>query len=159
MSMIHVALIEDDADDQFFITSALNETAKNLVINTFSNGKDFLEHIKADEKFPDIVLTDIRMPLVSGFEVIRALRQNPKTKEIPVMVISTSSDDEDVQLALSLGANDYFVKPITLTEYCDITTRILKNFNDAVLPFSQKIQDLFRMLKRFLNRKLVVSFR
>jgi CheY-like chemotaxis protein len=64
----------------------------------------------ATESPPGLIIIDIMMPGVTGFEVLRALRSDPRTREVPIVVYSALNEPEFIELALSLGANDYWVK-------------------------------------------------
>lgn len=126
MKKLSIAVVEDDSDDRYFIELGLKKLEKDFIVRSFSNAMEFFAFLKTDLDLPDIILTDIRMPLVSGFDVLQKLKKEAATRSIPVFVLSTSSDEEDQQLAKELGAADYFVKPSTLEEYEDIGTRITK---------------------------------
>jgi CheY-like chemotaxis protein len=130
---LSVAVVEDDADDREFICAALREAATNLKIATFNNGADFIKHISADKALPQFVITDIRMPLVSGFELIRTLKSDERCAGIPVVVLSTSDNPDDVSKAKELGAAEYYVKPYSMEEYCDVIAKMLNdNFGDGI---------------------------
>lgn len=68
---------------------------------------------KANESNPDLVLLDLRLPKMNGFLVLEALKSNAATEEIPVIILSALSEEDDVQKAISLGAEDFLVKPIS----------------------------------------------
>ncbi len=72
------------------------------------NGEEGLERIKADK--PTLILLDIMMPKMTGIDVLRVIKSNPETKNIPVIVLTNLSGDQDVQLALELGAVKFIVK-------------------------------------------------
>lgn len=73
--------------------------------------KDGEETIAAIEKTPfDLVLLDLLMPKIDGFEVLKEVKSNPELKDIPIMVLSNLGGDEDIKKAMALGADDYYVK-------------------------------------------------
>jgi DNA-binding response OmpR family regulator len=77
---------------------------------------------------PDIILLDIMMPLMTGFEVLAALKKDPVTKDIPVIIITAQTREEDVIKGLELGASDYILKPFSLIELmARIKTALLRN--------------------------------
>ena len=84
----------------------------NFKLRTAANGQQALDAV-AQEK-PDLILLDLMMPGIDGFEVIRRLRENPETADIRIVILSALNSNEDVVKGFSLGANDYIVKPIIM---------------------------------------------
>lgn len=74
------------------------------------DGKDALDKIKSSETNPDIVLLDIMMPKMSGFDVLKNIKDDPKTKDIPVIILSNLAGKEDAEKGLKMGAVSYLVK-------------------------------------------------
>jgi two-component system, response regulator len=129
-SRLSVSVVEDDPDDREFICAALEDTSSNLNIAAYKSGSEFLKYLSATSQPPQLVLTDIRMPVVSGFDVIRAVKSDARHKHIPVVVISTSANPEDMSAAKELGASGYYVKPFSMQEYSNITSKILSDLQD-----------------------------
>ncbi len=77
-------------------------------VKTCTNGEEALDSIKSD-KF-DLVLLDLLMPKKNGFEVLQDVRSNPAYKDLPIIVLSSLGNDDDIKQALFLGATDYYVK-------------------------------------------------
>lgn len=147
MTKTRIAIVEDDSDDREFISMAL-ENAHDLEVNMFPTANDFLRFMKDALNFPHLVITDLRMPIISGFDVIRILKEDQKTRDIPVVVLSTSSNKEDINRAIQLGASAFYVKPYNLTEYQNITQAIVQNFHKNILNFSgflKKTVQIFRL--------------
>ena len=138
-----MAIVEDDADDREFITSALKKFPDDLQISVFHSGFDFMNELTTQQCFPDLVVTDLRMPLMSGFEVISGVKSNEVTKNIPVVVFSTSGNEEDISRAKQLGASAYYVKPFSIEEYFEITSKIISSFNANALQFVYNILHQF----------------
>ena len=84
----------------------------NFKLRTAANGQQALDAV-AEEK-PDLILLDLMMPGIDGFEVIRRLRENPQTADIRIVILSALNSNEDVVKGFNLGANDYIVKPIIM---------------------------------------------
>lgn len=139
-----IAIVEDDQDDQEFISTSLYRNSTGCEVKTFSGGQSFFSFISAAERLPDLIITDLRMPLVSGFDVIRFVKNHPKTKDIKIVVLSTSSSDEDIKKAKNLGAQAYYVKPHSLKEYAQIADQIISNLNENLLSFSMAIAEFIR---------------
>lgn len=96
-------------------------TKFNFKLRTANNGKAALEEV-AKEK-PDLILLDLMMPVMDGFEVIRTLRDNPETADIQIVILSALNSSEDIVKGFNLGANDFITKPIIMEKLvnCVIT--------------------------------------
>ncbi|RYG10250.1 MAG: response regulator, partial [Burkholderiales bacterium] len=103
-------LVVDDTPDNLFLMSALLEDDYELA--TASGGAEALE-IAQSPKPPELILLDIMMPVMDGYEVMRRLRQNPATASIPVIFLTALTSIEEEQFGLDLGAVDYITKPIS----------------------------------------------
>ncbi|MBR3291494.1 MAG: response regulator [Bacteroidales bacterium] len=84
----------------------------NFTLRTASNGQQALDAVAAQK--PDLILLDLMMPGIDGFEVIRRLRANPDTADIQIIILSALNSNEDVVKGFSMGANDFIMKPIIL---------------------------------------------
>lgn len=93
----------------------------NFKLRTAANGQEALDAVAAQK--PDLILLDLMMPGIDGFEVIRQLRSNPDTANIRIVILSALNSNEDVVRGFSLGADDYIVKPIIMEKLlsCVIT--------------------------------------
>jgi putative two-component system response regulator len=129
---------------------------ENYSIMAAMNGKIALE--MAEEKKPDLILLDIMMPEMSGFEVCERLKSNPETQTIPIIFITAKTDPEDIVKGFKLGAVDYVSKPFN---YAELSARIkthteLKmlqtNLELAVVDRTQKLHDALNELKIIHNQ-------
>ena len=103
-------LVVDDTEDNLFLMTSLLEDKYELMLA--SSGKDALAIIMSQAP-PDLILLDIMMPEMDGYEVLRRIRQHPPTVNIPVIFLTALSTMEEEQLGLDLGAVDYITKPIS----------------------------------------------
>lgn len=103
-----ILLIEDDADDRYFFTDALSEMHSTATYNIAVNGKEALEWLKTSVTLPDLIFTDINMPVMGGIECLTAIRNNPRTQNIPVVILSSAS--EQAEPARQLGAKAFIKK-------------------------------------------------
>ena len=116
-------LIVDDCDfDRLMISRALVKKQGNIEIYEAESGLDALEQVT--KLSPDLILLDVRMPGMDGFEVLSELRRDPKLMHSPVVMLSGSCDLRDKEMAASCGANAYFVKPSNLKSYNDIAEQL-----------------------------------
>ncbi len=104
------------AEDQAHIRALIEFKLKNngYRVVTAEDGEQALQ--KAKELLPDMILLDVMMPLMTGFEVLAALKKIPETKEIPVLLVTAQSSESEVLKGLEMGAEDYITKPFSPNE-------------------------------------------
>ncbi|MDQ2657033.1 MAG: response regulator [Bacteroidota bacterium] len=122
---IEILLVEDNPSDAELTIRALRK--KNLAnrLIHLKNGAEALDFIFArgtytgrdPMKVPKVILLDLKMPKVNGLEVLAALRGDEKTKRIPVVVLTSSNEDPDVDACYALGVNSYIVKPVDFDNF------------------------------------------
>lgn len=112
---VKIMLVEDNPDDVAFTKRVLryNRLDRNLVLA--ADGKEALaalERLAEEEKLPDLILLDINLPDISGIDLLTRIKQNPRFRHIPVVILTGSNVDGDIQRSYDLGASTYLVKPI-----------------------------------------------
>ncbi len=106
--MHKIVMVVDDSDSiRKFLMFALR--ARGLKVITATDGMDALE--KLPNENVDLIITDLNMPNMDGFELLKTIRENENFKELPVIILSSLSDEKDIERGLKLGANSYLVKP------------------------------------------------
>jgi CheY-like chemotaxis protein len=126
-----IVVIEDNPGDIRLLKEAFNETAMPRDIVSITDGEtaiDFLIHsfVTADCPSPDLIILDLNLPGKSGHEILTEIKSNPILKHIPVIILSSSKDQEDVTKAYNNRANCYITKPIDLAGYM----QVIKSIND-----------------------------
>ena len=114
-----ILLAEDDPNDAKLVGIALQRSISGIPVFLVNDGCQLISYLKGEGRyadrrtypFPDLVLLDLKMPRMDGFEVLRWLRQQPILKRLPVIVLTNSSRECDADLAYEVGANSYVVKP------------------------------------------------
>ena len=104
-----IFLIEDDKDDQFFFTECIEKIQNATLFDVANNGRQALDKLEKSPSLPDIIFMDINMPLMNGLECLKEIIKNPRTKSIPVVMLST--DTGQAELTHILGAKAFIKKP------------------------------------------------
>lgn len=112
--MEHTVLVVDDSPTIVkFVSFSLKNRGFNVL--TAKDGMDAIEKISTHESQVDLVITDLNMPNVDGYELISTLRKNTKYQEIPIIILSSEEEEEDKQKGIDAGASSYLVKPFKST--------------------------------------------
>lgn len=106
---------DDDAEDLEFFTEVTSAMGDHLNIVTQNNGKKLLHDLKNPPPNPHIVFLDLNMPGFSGFDVLQQLRSSIEYKNLPIVIFSTSSDEQTIAKSMELGASFYISKPTDYT--------------------------------------------
>ncbi len=120
MSSRLILLVEDNDDDRLLTLRALREHRVANEVVVAEDGAQALELLfgpMALPELPQLVLLDLKLPRVDGLEVLRRIRADPRTRELPVVVLTTSRLDRDIVDSYSLGANAYVCKPVEFGEF------------------------------------------
>ncbi len=118
----NVLIVDDEPHIVNLIKLSLNKDKYN-VTGAYS-GREALMHM--DKQLPDLVVLDLMMPGVNGYEICKALRENPKTRDVPVLILSAKGQMNDKLHAIDVGADDYMTKPFDPME---LVKRIKLNLN------------------------------
>jgi two-component system, chemotaxis family, response regulator Rcp1 len=122
---VEVLLVEDSAEEAELTMDTLREgRIRNLRVHWVENGEEamaFLRHQgpHADAPRPDLILLDLHMPRMGGLEVLAEVKEHPELKRIPVVVMTSSSQEKDVLAAYSRHANCYITKPINIDDFME----------------------------------------
>jgi two-component system, response regulator len=126
-----ILLAEDDPKDVELILEAManNNLANQVVV--VHDGVEAMEYLRCEGKFanrkpeqPAVVLLDIKMPRMGGLDVLRTIRNDQNLKRIPVIILTSSREEEDLNLSYDLGVNAYVVKPVGFQQFIDAVKQI-----------------------------------
>ena len=114
-----ILLAEDRPDDVFLMERALQKVRSRHPLRVVADGQKAIEYLSGEGDysdrvafpFPGLVILDLKMPGVGGFEVVEWMRKNPRTRLTPIIILSTSAQPQDINRAYELGANAYMIKP------------------------------------------------
>jgi len=129
---IAILLVEDNPMDVELTLRAFKRSKMQNPIQIVRDGQEALDYVHrrgvyadpATSPVPGLILLDIRLPRIDGLEVLRALKSHPVYRPIPVVMLTTSRDDNDVTKSYDLGANSYIVKPVDFDKFLEVIGRI-----------------------------------
>jgi len=124
--MVKILVAEDETDIRELIAFSLINIGGFDVVKA-KNGAQAVEKAKAEQ--PDLILMDVRMPQMTGYEACAELKKIPETQEIPVVFLSAKGQDQEIQQGLKLGAVEYILKPFAPDELTDQVREILKRWD------------------------------
>jgi len=140
-----ILLADDDADDRFLIQEAMVEANLSNEVNFVKDGQELIDYLNQEGDFangnagpkPGMILLDLNMPRKDGREALKEIKSDPKLRSIPIVVLTTSSSEDDIQYTYSLGVASYITKPVTFDGLVEVM-QALGNywFNIAKLPRS-----------------------
>lgn len=131
-SDIEIILVEDNIDDANLVIRSLQKCNLGNNLVHLGDGAEALEFIFATgmyegrnvEDKPKLILLDLKMPKVDGLEVLRAIRADARTATIPVVVMTASEEDKDLEKSYALGANSYVVKPVGFENFAKVVAEL-----------------------------------
>ena len=129
---VEVLLVEDNVEDQELTLRALRK--KNLAnrVHVVSDGAEALEFLfgtgayagRGPKDAPKVVLLDIKLPKLSGIEVLKKVKADPDLRSIPIVMLTSSKEGPDIQESYRLGANSYIVKPVDFDNFADAVAQL-----------------------------------
>jgi two-component system response regulator len=135
---LFVVIADDDLEDHKLITRAIKECNLNHIVTSVYNGSQLMNllHKKGFYKseytgLPDLIILDLKMPVLSGFEVLQELQQSETLKKIPIYVLSDSNSPADRELAESFGVIRFYSKPFTYKVLRDLMTSICQQAREV----------------------------
>jgi DNA-binding response OmpR family regulator len=122
--MPKILIAEDEPDIRDLVAFTLRFAGYEVV--TANNGEEAVQ--TASREFPDLILLDVRMPRMTGYDACRAIKANPELKDIPVVFLSAKGQESEIQTGLDAGAEEYLLKPFAPDQLTDRVRAILAKF-------------------------------
>ena len=134
-----ILYVEDDEADRFFMEHAFNTAGLPSTLRMVNDGRAAVQYLSGTGQFadrarhpvPKLVLLDLKMPELSGFEVLEWIRKRPEYAALPVIIFSSSSHPDDPRKAKTLGADDYWRKPANSMHYAQVVDLLRKKWLSA----------------------------
>jgi two-component system response regulator len=127
-----ILLVEDNPDDEELTILALSESKILNQVIVAHDGVEALDYLFGEGscagrppiRLPQVVLLDLKLPKLGGLEVLQRMRSNPRTRTVPVVVLTSSSEEDDIISSYRLGANSYIRKPIEFDRFADAVRQL-----------------------------------
>ena len=127
-----ILLAEDNADDVILTQRAFQKSNILNELIVVKDGQEALEYLfckgkykdREHKEFPELILLDLKMPRLDGLEVLREIRKNKSTKHLPIVVLTTSKEENDIITSYCLGANSYIIKPIDFDQFTEAVKQL-----------------------------------
>lgn len=133
---LNILLVEDDEVDVMTVKRAFQANHITNPLTVAGDGLEALERLRNGEVPKDrrLVLLDLNMPRMNGIEFLQELRNDPELSSTPVVVLTTSNDDQDKVKAYNMNVAGYLVKPVTFQNFCDVMVTLNKYWSLVELP-------------------------
>ncbi|GAB4414136.1 MAG: response regulator [Bacteroidia bacterium] len=137
---IHILIAEDDPEDRMLMQEAIFESKLRNPVHFVENGEQLLDYLHHREAYfdagqhplPGLILLDLNMPRKDGREVLRELKATAAFRRIPIIVFTTSKDDEDILQSYDLGVNSYITKPSNFSQMVNVVCMLRQYWLETV---------------------------
>jgi CheY-like chemotaxis protein len=120
-----ILVVDDSPNDVALLQRAFERVGVQNPLAVCKGGGEAIEYLVSHE-LPCVMLLDLRMPAINGFDVLKRVKADPRLKELIVIVLTTSGEVEDIRRAYELGANSFLTKPVNLDEFQDMVAAFHK---------------------------------
>lgn len=132
LAVVDILIVEDSPRDEELIIRALRKQNIANPLLVMKDGAEALDFLFCRGAYserninvpPRAILLDLKLPKVNGFEVLKAIKADERTRTIPVIILTSSREDPDIKAAYNLGANSYVVKPVSADAFINITSKL-----------------------------------
>jgi CheY-like chemotaxis protein len=142
---LELVLIEDSQNDIELFLNVVEWIDMGDQVKVFPDGREALDYLLGDGKYssqnlenPVVIFLDLKMPLLDGIEILRIIRENPRTATHPVVVFTSSNQDIDVVKSYQLGANSYVVKPVQFEKFAETIRELINYWRNMNRPMTVK---------------------
>lgn len=134
-----ILIADDDADDRMFLEQAMRQNGYDQGIQFVEDGEDLMEYLRRQGRYndvnapwPNMLILDLNMPRKNGFQALSEIKDDPKLRRLPVIVMTTSSADEDVIKTYNLGVNSFVTKPFNFNRLVEMVGTLKTYWMDTV---------------------------
>ncbi len=121
-----ILLVEDNADDEQLTLRALRQSGVPNLIRVARDGAEAIDFLFGGSagNMPDLILLDLKLPKISGLEVLQRIRSEDRSRSLPVVILTSSGEERDIVKSYDLGANSYIRKPVDFDEFIDAVRQL-----------------------------------
>ena len=134
-----ILIADDDTDDRLFIDKAFRQSGYTQSIQFVEDGEELMEYLlrygrynEQNAPWPDLLILDLNMPRKNGFQALSEIKDDPKLRRLPVVVMTTSAADEDVLKTYNLGVNSFVTKPFNFNRLVEMVDALKTYWLDTV---------------------------
>ncbi|MGA2401958.1 MAG: response regulator [Syntrophobacteraceae bacterium] len=126
-------MADDDAEDCMLASHALAESEAEVAFSCVENGIELMDHLSGHSRsearrLPDLILLDLNMPRKDGRQALIEIKSEPALQHIPIVILTTSEEQEDVDLTLKAGAESFITKPATFDEWVEVMKSLAESW-------------------------------
>jgi len=140
-----ILLVDDDSNDALLIRLALERCRPAVRLSVASNGLEALKYLQGQQPYadrsvfplPQLILLDLVMPLFTGLQVLRWIRERPEFDSVPIVMMTSAPSDEETNLACEMGADSYIIKPLGFGQLGNALDRIVDHWLGGRKPLQQ----------------------
>jgi CheY-like chemotaxis protein len=139
-STVSILMAEDDIEDQMLVREAVNASDLDCNLTVVNDGEELVEYLNQSGKpnskpLPDIILMDLNMPRKNGHEALAEIKSAPKLRRIPIIVLTTSNAESDIESTYDMGISSYICKPVSFSKLIELVNTLGNYwFNLVELP-------------------------
>lgn len=134
-----ILIADDDADDRMFLEQAMRQNGYAHTIRFVEDGEELMDYLhrkgrydEANAPWPNLLILDLNMPRKNGFQALEEIKDSPRLRRLPVVVMTTSSADEDVVKTYNLGVNSFVTKPFNFNRLVEMVGALKTYWMDTV---------------------------
>lgn len=129
-----ILIVEDNPDHAELLEATIQDCSSEIAIDIQKNGEDALHYLRTSATLPSVVLMDLKMPRMNGIETLIAIKQDAALKHIPVVMLSTSTNESEMRICLKSGAEMYLSKPLQASVFEELILPLLDRRLKSALP-------------------------
>lgn len=134
-----ILIADDDTDDRLFMDQALRQNGYTQAVHFVEDGEELMEYLRHEGRYnesnapwPNLLILDLNMPRKNGFQALEEIKDDPKLRRLPVVVMTTSAADEDVVKTYNLGVNSFVTKPFNFNRLVEMVGALKTYWMDTV---------------------------
>ncbi|PBQ30796.1 hypothetical protein CNR22_03065 [Sphingobacteriaceae bacterium] len=124
----YILIVDDDSDDHYFLRTALNKVIPQALIESVYDGEEALEYLNNCTFMPNVIFLDLNMAKISGRDTIKIIKQNEVLSKVPVVIFTTSKDEDEKAEMLKLGASGFYSKPSQIEDLIAVVEDVKEKY-------------------------------